>query len=204
MSDENKDLIVDPSDSQSHEVEISDKNETNSENLSEDLIKTSEELGKIKVPQEEIEEISAENGTNDDSDIDQIREEISQQNFKDNDSPKQDDVEIEDLSDLANYLIKVLPKRYQRLKKRDLFIGKNCQLNIQNLKQSFYFSFDKDNLVVGSENKSPVCEIVSSEDTIKKVLDRSLNPQIGLLTNQIKVKGNLSLAMSFFNLFYKN
>lgn len=69
----------------------------------------------------------------------------------------------------------------------------NIRIEISDKRKQFEFPW-------GVQGAEVDCTIKLTENSLRRILDGELNPQIGMLSDKIKVKGRAELAMYFFNI----
>ncbi len=138
-----------------------------------------------------------------DSELNDIREELSEWNAIEESSeekPTAQEINLKGKDDVCDQIfLKNLPKMY--LKKSPQLapiFKKDLLINVDN--KYYYCSFLQNELVVTKENRKAETQLNVSAEILEKILNSQLNPQIALLNNKVSIEGNFSTGLYFFNL----
>ena len=182
-------MINDNSDVENNEIEVVPEEK---EEVQEELLTTSDELGKMKV--DDILEKESEGEDEEASDIDQIREEIKTKE-------EVEEVVVEEPSSIEDYVLNSIPNKYKRNRTAKKELTGDILLKITDIKESYFLEFTSQGLKVEKKEAEAKCTISFDEGIFNQLIKRTINPQIALLTKKIKIEGNVSNGMYFFNLF---
>lgn len=137
---------------------------------------------------------------NDEQDeLELIRSEIQKEEGEDNG-------EVEPIEEVSEYDSFFKTKFIDNLKRNGSTISKHVkgviEFKIQDESQSFFLDCKSNPAKLIDDSKKVDTTILFTGDSLKKLLNKKINPQLAALTNDIKIDGDIHNAMYLFCLFY--
>ena len=166
------------------------------DSIQQDLLTTAGDIGKLQVGGEPEEEEAAAT-----DEIEEIREEMTTKAKAVDDAAEEAEDSSKGQDFIPKFFNKDLQKKFSKLKSAQI---KNLcgtyQIKISDQKETFNLNITDKALELVSDLSDADCELEMNSKVLKKLSSGKLNPQIGLLSKQIKVSGSYSRASYFFNL----
>ncbi len=105
-------------------------------------------------------------------------------------------------TDFSKQIVKLLnPRKLRKLEPVKIQLNEPVQIQLQDINESVSIDWTGVKLKISHEDCKAACKIKMTKKDFDKLVSGKLNPQIGMLSENMKIEGKVGLAVYVFNLF---